>query len=174
MIARRPTRPLVESLELRWLPSGLGVHPAAEVSVLATKVKHPHGMPQPLSLHGTLNGTTSLPLPTPATAGATFVSLIASGRLGTTKIALNASVRVDLIQTPGSSFALTVGATKGAKHGTVTLQVHATQTNGPLSYTITGGTQAFKGSTGSGTITTTLPQGPPTGPTAVPVVLTFS
>lgn len=166
MNARRPCRPVVESLELRWLPSGLGVHPAAEVSVLARA--------KPLNLNGTLRGTSSLPPATPQTTGVPFVSLIASGRLGATKIAMNVTVRLELLQTPGSSFSLTVGATKGPQRATLTLRVHVTQANAPLSYTITSGTKFLRGSTGFGTITTTLPQGPPTGPTTVPVVLTFT
>jgi hypothetical protein len=164
MNVSRPRRPLLESLELRWLPSGLGVRPAAEVSELAAKAR-------PLALNGTLRGTTSLP---PADPGAPLVATKVSGRLARSSVSINGTVSLDLVQTPGSAFDLALGAVRGKKRAALRLHVTISQPDDPLNYTITGGTGFLKGSTGSGTITTVLPQGAPTGPASVPVTLTFA
>ena len=163
MKARRPLRPALESLDSRCLPSGLGIHPAAEVSVLAkSKV---------LNLNGSLTGTVSLPA---ATSGVQFVTVLATGKLGKTTFALNVTARVELLVTPGSTLSAAFGATQGKQHAVLNIQLSVPQQGTPLTYKITGGTGFLKGSTGTGTVTYTLPQGPPPGgPRGAPVVLTF-
>ncbi len=163
MNATRPLRPVVESLELRWLPSGLVAHPAAEVSVLAAKTKV-------LKLNGTLKGTASL---SSVPSLGLVLKLGASGRLAATTYTLNATIPLVVAETPGLSVALTVGAKKAGQHAVLDLQATFLPGGSTLTYTITGGTKFLKGSTGTGTIAVSLPQGPPSGPQAVPIVLTF-